>query len=143
MLRWPYWIGRPFHCLETGVSAGMGTASDSDAASRVTQLRGLLYLPEALGANDDGKAPVPAYHPDPSPDHLRPARRTDKVLPELLLLAHLLTHRLHIVGKEDVGRKTVRCQEDYGCPLTAHKAVLIPFEPNTKVLISPRLYRLV
>src|SRR5215212_533244 len=92
MLRWPYCTGRPFHCLETGESAGMETATeetlglyregDSDAASRVTQLRGLLYLPEALGANDDGKAPVPADHPDPSPDHLRPARRTDKVLPE-------------------------------------------------------------
>jgi hypothetical protein len=101
----------------------MGTASeetlglyregDSDAASRVTHLCGLLYLPEALGANYDGKAPVPADHPDPSPDHLRPARRTDKVLLELLLLlAQLLTHSFRIVGKQDVRRKTVRCQED-------------------------------
>ena len=127
----------------TEETLGLYREGDSDAASRVTQLRGLLYLPEALGANDDGKAPVPADHPDPSPDHLRPAHRTDKVLPELLLLAHLLTHRLHIVGKEDVGRKTVRCQEDYGCPLTAHKSILITFEPSTKVLISLSLYRLV
>jgi hypothetical protein len=70
----------------------MGTASEetlglyregnSDGASGVMGLGGLLDLPEALGANYDGKAPVPADHPDPSPDHLRPARRTDKVLPE-------------------------------------------------------------
>src|SRR5829696_9409640 len=92
MLQRPFRFGQPFHCLETGVSAGMGTASeerlglyregDSDGASRVTHLRGLLYLPEALGANNDGKAPAPVDHPDPSPDHLRPARRTDKALPE-------------------------------------------------------------
>ena len=61
----------------------------------------------------------------------------------LLLLAQLLTRRLYIVGKQEVRRKTVRCQEDQGCPLTAHKAVLITFEPSTKVLISPSLYRLV
>jgi hypothetical protein len=70
----------------------MGTASeetlglygegDSDGASGVTGLGGLLDLPKALGANHDGKAPVPADHPDPSSDHLRPARRTDKVLSE-------------------------------------------------------------
>src|SRR5215212_3747523 len=92
MLRWPYWIGRPFHRLKTGVSAGMGTAreeilglyreGDSDAACRVSHFRGLLYLPEALGANHDGKAPVPVDHPDPSPDHLRPAPRTEKALRE-------------------------------------------------------------
>jgi hypothetical protein len=92
MLQRPFRFGQPFHCLETDVSAGMGTASeeplglyregDSDGASRVTHLRGLLYLPEALGANHDGKAPAPVDHPDPSPDHLRPARRTDKALPE-------------------------------------------------------------
>src|SRR5918992_769175 len=91
MLQRPFRFGQPFHCLETGVSAGMGTASeeplglyregDSDGASRVTHLRGLLYLPEALGANHDGKAPAPVDHPDPSPDHLCPARRTDKPPP--------------------------------------------------------------
>src|ERR671911_1291341 len=92
MLQRPYWVGQPFHCLETGVSAGMGTASeetlglyregDSDGASRVTALRGLLDLPEALGANHDGKAPALVDHPDPSPDHLRPVRRTEKALRE-------------------------------------------------------------
>src|SRR5215217_8002674 len=92
MLRWSYWVGQSFDYLETDVSAGMGTASketlglyrenDSDGASGVTGLGGLLDLPEALGANHDGKAPVPADHPDPSPDHLRAARRTGKVLPE-------------------------------------------------------------
>jgi hypothetical protein len=70
----------------------MGTASketlglyregDSDGASGATGLGGLLDLPEALGAHYDGKAPVAADHPDPSPDHLRPTRSTDKVLPE-------------------------------------------------------------
>src|ERR671912_125804 len=92
MLRQPYWVGQSFHCLETGVSAGMGTTSeeplglyredDPDGALRVTGLRGLLDLPEALGADHDGKATTFVDHPDPSPDHLRPARRTDKVLPE-------------------------------------------------------------
>jgi hypothetical protein len=92
MLRRPYRIGQPFHCLETEVSAGMGTASeetlglyregDSDGASGVTSLGGLLDLPEALGANHDGKAPVPADHPDPNPDHRHSARRTEKGLPE-------------------------------------------------------------
>ena len=70
----------------------MGTASeetfglyregDSDGASGIMGLRGLLDLPEALGTDHDGKASVTADHPDPSPDHLRPARRTDKVLSE-------------------------------------------------------------
>jgi hypothetical protein len=86
MLQRPYWVGQPFHCLETGVSAGMGTASeeplglyregDPNGALRVTGLRGLLDLPEALGADHDGKATTFVDHPDPSPDHLRPARRT-------------------------------------------------------------------
>ena len=89
MLQRPFRFGQPFHCLETDVSAGMGTASeeplglyregDSDGASRVTHLRGLLYLPEALGADHDGKAPALVDHPDPSPDHLR---RTEKALRE-------------------------------------------------------------
>ena len=67
--------------------ASMGTASeetlglyregDSDGASRVTDLRGLLDLPEALGADHEGKAPSLVGHPDPSPDHLRPACRTE------------------------------------------------------------------
>jgi hypothetical protein len=92
MLRYPYWVGQFFHCLETDVSAGKGTATeetlglyregDSDAASGVSHFRGLLYLPEALGANHDGKAPVPADHPHPSPDHLLPARRTKRALRE-------------------------------------------------------------
>jgi hypothetical protein len=70
----------------------MGTASeetlglyregDLDSAPGVAGPRGLLYLPEALGANHDGKAPVPVDHPDPSPDHLRPAPRTEKALRE-------------------------------------------------------------
>src|SRR5215217_2652670 len=193
MLRWPYRVGQSFHCLETNVSAGMGTASKetrglyregySDGASRVTGLGSLLDLPEALGANHDGKAPVPVDHPDPSPDHLRPARRTDKVLPEpegrssstptsaspcsirtgnrgrLLSLdvhqdpasslaprqttnlfsSQLFTPILYIVGKQEVRRKTARSQEDQECLLTAHKAVLITFEPSTKVLYSPCL----
>ena len=66
----------------------MGTASeetfglyregDPDGALGVTGLRGLLDLPEALGTNHDGKATTVVDHPDPSPDHLRPARRTEK-----------------------------------------------------------------
>ena len=92
MLRQPYWVGQPFYCLETGVSAGMGTASeetlglyregDSDGASGVTYLRGLLDFPEALGPDHDGKATTFVGHPDPSPDHLRSARRTEKALRE-------------------------------------------------------------
>src|SRR5918993_5072388 len=88
MLRWPYRVGQAFHRLETGARAGMGTAGeetlglyregDSDGASGVTDLRGLLDLPEALGIDHDGKAPALVDHPDPSPDHLRPARRTEK-----------------------------------------------------------------
>src|SRR5215217_7539483 len=90
MLRRPYRVGQPFHRLETGASAGMGTASeetlglyregDSDSASGVTDLRSLLDLPEALGIDHGGKATTFVDHPDPSPDHLRPARRTEKAL---------------------------------------------------------------
>src|SRR5688572_22409363 len=92
MLRQPYWVGQPFHRLETGVSAGMETASeeplglyrksDPDGALRVTGLRGLLDLPEALGVNHDDKAPALVDHPDPSPDHLRPVLRTENALCE-------------------------------------------------------------
>src|SRR5918998_5169381 len=92
MLRWPYRLGQPFHRLETGASAGMGTAGeetlglyregDSDGASGVTDLRGLLDLPEALGIDHDGKATSFVDHPDPSPNHLCPARRTEKALRE-------------------------------------------------------------
>ena len=92
MLRWPYWVGQPFHCLETDVSAGMWAASeetlglnregDSDAACRVTDLRGLLDPPEALVIDHDGKATTFVDHLDPSPDHLRPTRRTEKALCE-------------------------------------------------------------
>ena len=92
MLRWLYRFGQPFHCLETGASACIGSASeetlglyregDPDGAPRVTGLRGLLDLPEALGANHDGKAPALVDHPDPSPDNLRPTPRTEKALPE-------------------------------------------------------------
>src|ERR671911_3158959 len=93
MLRQPYWVGgQPFYCLKTGVSAGMGTASeeplglyrkgDLDGALGVTGLRGLLDLPEALGADHDGKATTFVDHPDPSPDHLHPARRTEKAVRE-------------------------------------------------------------
>ena len=70
----------------------MGSASEetlrlyregySDGASRVTDLRGLLDGPEALGADHDGKAPVLVDHSDPSPDHLCPTRRTEKALRE-------------------------------------------------------------
>src|SRR5215204_2447466 len=92
MLRQPYRVSQPFHRLKTGVSAGMGSASeeilglhgegDPDGAVRVTGLRGLLYLPEALGADHDGKATIFVDHPDPSPDHLPPARRSEKALRE-------------------------------------------------------------
>jgi hypothetical protein len=70
----------------------MGTASeeplglyregDPDYALRVTGLRGLLDLPEALGADHDGKATTFVDHPDPGPDHLRPTRRTERALRE-------------------------------------------------------------
>lgn len=53
-----------------------------DGALRVTGFRGLLDLPEALGADHDGKAPALVCHPDPSPDHLPPARRTEMALRE-------------------------------------------------------------
>jgi hypothetical protein len=92
MIRQPYWVGQPFHCLETGVSVGMGTVSEEplglyregepDGALRVTGLRGLLDLPKALGADHDGKATTFVVHPDPSPDHLRPVRRTERALRE-------------------------------------------------------------
>jgi len=70
----------------------MGTASektlwlyregDSDGASWVTGLCGLLDIPEALGIDHDGKATTFVDHPDPSPDHLCPTRRTEKALRE-------------------------------------------------------------
>jgi hypothetical protein len=70
----------------------MGTASeeplglyregDLDGALGVTGLRGLLDLPEALGADHDGKATTFVGHSDPGPDHPRPARRTEKALRE-------------------------------------------------------------
>jgi hypothetical protein len=70
----------------------MGTASeetlglyregDSDGASGVTDLRGLLDLPKALGIDHDAKATIFVDHPDPSPDHLRPACRTENALRE-------------------------------------------------------------
>src|SRR5215210_8949145 len=92
MLRQPCWVGQPFHCLETGVSAGMGTASeeplglyregDPDGALRVKGLRSLLDLPEARGADHDGKATTFVDHPDPGADHPRPTRRTKKALRE-------------------------------------------------------------
>src|SRR5918997_962845 len=49
---------------------------DPDGAPRVTGLRDLLDLPKALGADHGGKATTFVSHPHPSPDHLRPARRT-------------------------------------------------------------------
>jgi hypothetical protein len=68
MLRQPYRVSQPFHRLETGSRASMGTASevtlvlyrqgDSDAASGVTGIRGLFDLPEALGTDHHGKAPT-------------------------------------------------------------------------------------
>ena len=58
---------------------GLYREDDSDGASEVTDLRGLLDLPEALGMDHDGKATNFVDHPDPSPDHLRPARRIEKV----------------------------------------------------------------
>ena len=74
------------------MSAGIGTASeetlglyregDTDGASGVADLRGLLDLPEALGADHDGEATIFVDHLDPSPDHLRRARRTEKALRE-------------------------------------------------------------
>ena len=92
MLRWLYRFGQPFHRLETGASAGMGSASeetlglyregDSDGASGVTDLRGLLDLLKALGIDHDGKATTFVDHPDPSPNYPRPARRTEKALRE-------------------------------------------------------------
>src|SRR5918993_807195 len=157
-----------------------------DGALGVTDLRGPLDLPEALGANHDGKATTFVGHPDPSPDHLRPARRTEKALPkpeglpplprasaspciirtgnrgQLLSLgvhqdpafsssrapqqtpnhssSQLFTGRIYIVGKQEVRRKTARSQENQGCPLTDHRAVLMRFERSTKVLYGPCLY---
>jgi hypothetical protein len=66
----------------------MGTASeeplglyregDPDGALRITGFRDLLDLPEALGTDHDGKATMVVGNPDPSPDHLRSTRRTEK-----------------------------------------------------------------
>ena len=61
---------------------GLYREGDSDGASGVTDLRGLLDLPQALGIDHDAKVTTFVDHPDPSPDHLRPARRTEKALPE-------------------------------------------------------------
>src|ERR671921_690889 len=87
MLRQPYWVDQPFHCLETGVSAGIGTTSeeqfglyqesDPDGALRVTGLRRSLGLLEALSANQDGKAVALIVHSNPCPDHRRPTHRLD------------------------------------------------------------------
>src|SRR5215207_3460282 len=92
MLRQPHWVGQPSHRLETGALAGLGNVGeetlglyregDTDGALRVTGLRGLLDLLEALGADHDGKATTFVDHPDTSPDHPRPARRTEKALRE-------------------------------------------------------------
>jgi hypothetical protein len=57
---------------------GLYREGDPDGAFGVTGLRGLLDLPEALGADHDGKATTFVDHPDPGPDHLRPACRTEK-----------------------------------------------------------------
>jgi hypothetical protein len=61
---------------------GLYREGDLDGAPRVARLRGPLDLPEALGADYGGKASVFVYHPDPSPDHHRPAHRAEKVLGE-------------------------------------------------------------
>jgi hypothetical protein len=61
---------------------GLYRESDSDAASGVTDLRGLLDLPEALGIDHDGKATTFVDHSDPGPDQLRPVPRAEKALRE-------------------------------------------------------------
>jgi hypothetical protein len=61
---------------------GLYREGDSDGAPGVAGLRGPFDLPEALGANHDGKATTFIGHPYPSPDHLRPARRTERALRE-------------------------------------------------------------
>jgi hypothetical protein len=61
---------------------GLYREGDSDRASRVTGLGGLLDLPEALGIDHKGKATTFVDHPDSSPDHSSPARRSDEALPE-------------------------------------------------------------
>jgi hypothetical protein len=61
---------------------GLDRKSDPDDALRVKGLRGLLDLPEALGADHDGKATTFVVHPDPGPDHLRPACCTEGALRE-------------------------------------------------------------
>jgi hypothetical protein len=68
----------------------MGTASeeplglyredDPDGALRVAGFRSLLDLPEAPGIDHDGKAATFVDHPDPSPDHPHPTRRSEKAL---------------------------------------------------------------
>jgi hypothetical protein len=66
----------------TEETLGLYREGDSDAASGVTDLRGLLDLPEALSIDHDGKATTFVNHLDPSPDHFRPVRRTEKALRE-------------------------------------------------------------
>src|SRR5918997_489929 len=61
---------------------GLYREGDPGGLSGVAGLRGLFGLPEALGADHDGKATVFVDHPDPSPDQHRPARRTEKALRE-------------------------------------------------------------
>jgi hypothetical protein len=83
MLRQRHRVGQPSHRLETRTRASMRTASeeplwlnresDFDGALRVTGLRGLLYLPEALGANHDRKVATFVGHPDPLLPRIRSA----------------------------------------------------------------------
>ncbi len=67
-------------CDET---LGLHREGDPDGAPRVASPRGLLDLPEALGTDYDGKATVIVDHLDPSPDHPRPARRTEKAIRDI------------------------------------------------------------
>jgi hypothetical protein len=61
---------------------GLYREGDLDSAPGVADLCGLLNLPETLGIDHGGKATTFIGHPDPGPDHPRPARRTDRTLPE-------------------------------------------------------------